>query len=416
MQRRVHTRVLDNDRGVLRFQVRHENPDAQQRASANYIHIYIYIYIYIYIFLLHLLFGLATSGFTRGISNLIMFYLDQIEFFCCFFLTLSFQFSHSFLVLATRLTAPRKRACLCLKCCLANVSCRAKNKSLTISVRVHTSLVSTGGNELEISYLVIHEYFDKYLYFNDIALMKVRAFPLARLLLCVFSLCELVALVELAAEKPRGVRREAAPHRIARKAGRKAPGWNALHRDWLETYSGKQRIARDSDLPTSESYKRELGIRARKATFYCPDIATVRSGHRNPPFVPSSLMPFRDEIFTANPVALGCSEQSSQARVRERQRLARDVIQSHVRGKSTTKRRRETRKLGRSAWTPAGVTVARERRGEKCRRKNLATSRAKFAEYQIGRIHQQESTRGGRCGDHESRYVRVGDAKVQAAV
>jgi len=91
-----------------------------------------------------------------------------------------------------------------------------------------------------------------------------------------FSLCELVALVELAAEKPRGVRREAAPHRIARKGGRKAPGWNALHRDWLETYSGKQRIARGSDLPTSESYKRELGIRARKATFYCPDI--VRSG------------------------------------------------------------------------------------------------------------------------------------------
>ncbi|KAH0950523.1 hypothetical protein HN011_001114 [Eciton burchellii] len=52
---------------------------------------------------------------------------------------------------------------------------RAKNKSLTISVRVHTSLVSTGGNELEISHLVIHEYFDKYLYFNDIALMKLKS-------------------------------------------------------------------------------------------------------------------------------------------------------------------------------------------------------------------------------------------------
>jgi len=72
------------------------------------------------------------------------------------------------------------------------VSCSA-NKSSTISVRVRSSLLSTGGDELEISRLVVHEHFDKHLYFNDIALMKVRTFPLVghALPICVFSMSRL---------------------------------------------------------------------------------------------------------------------------------------------------------------------------------------------------------------------------------
>ncbi|RLU27368.1 hypothetical protein DMN91_001170 [Ooceraea biroi] len=53
-------------------------------------------------------------------------------------------------------------------------SCIFREKPSAISVRVRTSFISTGGDELEISNLVVHKRFDKYLYFNDIALMKLK--------------------------------------------------------------------------------------------------------------------------------------------------------------------------------------------------------------------------------------------------
>lgn len=49
-------------------------------------------------------------------------------------------------------------------------------KLQTITVRVRTPLVSSGGDVLEISNVFIHPNFDKYVYFNDIALIKVRVF------------------------------------------------------------------------------------------------------------------------------------------------------------------------------------------------------------------------------------------------
>lgn len=47
-------------------------------------------------------------------------------------------------------------------------------KSSKVSVRVRSSYIFTDGNVLEIDSIVVHEKFDKYVYFNDIALMKVR--------------------------------------------------------------------------------------------------------------------------------------------------------------------------------------------------------------------------------------------------
>jgi len=42
-----------------------------------------------------------------------------------------------------------------------------------VSVRVRSSYISKDGDVLEIDSIVVHENFDKYVYFNDIALMKV---------------------------------------------------------------------------------------------------------------------------------------------------------------------------------------------------------------------------------------------------
>lgn len=51
-----------------------------------------------------------------------------------------------------------------------------RTKLPIITVRVRTSVVSTDGDVLEISNVVVHPNFDKYVYFNDIALIKVRIF------------------------------------------------------------------------------------------------------------------------------------------------------------------------------------------------------------------------------------------------
>lgn len=48
-------------------------------------------------------------------------------------------------------------------------------KLSTVTVRVRSSNFSAG-DVLEISNIVMHENFDKYVYFNDIALIKVRTF------------------------------------------------------------------------------------------------------------------------------------------------------------------------------------------------------------------------------------------------
>ncbi|XP_018401044.1 PREDICTED: trypsin-4-like [Cyphomyrmex costatus] len=53
-------------------------------------------------------------------------------------------------------------------------SCVFSAKSSTVSVHVRSSSTSTDGDVLEIDNIVVHEYFDKYVYYNDIALMKVR--------------------------------------------------------------------------------------------------------------------------------------------------------------------------------------------------------------------------------------------------
>ncbi|XP_020300289.1 polyserase-2-like [Pseudomyrmex gracilis] len=57
---------------------------------------------------------------------------------------------------------------------LTTASCVFTENLSKISVRVRSSYVSMAGDVLEISNIVIHEKFDKYVYFNDIALIKLR--------------------------------------------------------------------------------------------------------------------------------------------------------------------------------------------------------------------------------------------------
>ncbi|XP_018311381.1 uncharacterized protein [Mycetomoellerius zeteki] len=54
-------------------------------------------------------------------------------------------------------------------------SCVFSAKSSTVSVRVRSSYTSTDGDVLEIDNIVVHENFDKYVYLNDIALMKLKS-------------------------------------------------------------------------------------------------------------------------------------------------------------------------------------------------------------------------------------------------
>ncbi|XP_018359333.1 PREDICTED: trypsin-3-like [Trachymyrmex cornetzi] len=54
-------------------------------------------------------------------------------------------------------------------------SCVFSVKSSMVSVRVGSSYTSKDGDVLEIDKIVMHESFDKYVYLNDIALMKLKS-------------------------------------------------------------------------------------------------------------------------------------------------------------------------------------------------------------------------------------------------
>lgn len=129
MQRRVHTRVLDYDRRVLRFQVRIITYEMHNNRTLN-----------------------ITKFFFR-------YNIDKLKL-------IVFQINYFSNPIANGASIPRT----CFIFCSAKLS--------TISVRVGTSFLTASGDELGISNVVVHKHFDKYLYFNDIALMKVRAFPL----------------------------------------------------------------------------------------------------------------------------------------------------------------------------------------------------------------------------------------------
>lgn len=121
-----------------------------------------------------------------------------------------------------------------------------------VSVRVRSSYVpprtSTDGDVLEISNIIMHEDLDKYVYFNDIALIKVRIatrctnIPRARVFYwCIgyTRVCKVVTFIKLVAKKSGGVWRKVASYRTAGEGKRRTPGWSSLCRDWLETNSGK---------------------------------------------------------------------------------------------------------------------------------------------------------------------------------
>jgi len=123
-------------------------------------------------------------------------------------------------------------------------SCSAKSSAVT--VRVRSSYISDG-DVLEIDNIVVHENFDKYVYFNDIALMKVRIFAeqasYAHFIgLSRARVCKVVTFIKLVAKESCGVWRKVASHRTPGEGKRRTPGWNSLCRDWLET--GKIRIPR----------------------------------------------------------------------------------------------------------------------------------------------------------------------------
>lgn len=116
-------------------------------------------------------------------------------------------------------------------------------KSSAVTVRVRSSYISDG-DVLEIDNIVVHENFNKYVYFNDIALMKVRifaeqAFRAHFIGLSRVRVCKVVTFIKLVAEEPCGVWRKVASHRTPGEGKRRTPGWNPLCRDWLETNSGK---------------------------------------------------------------------------------------------------------------------------------------------------------------------------------
>ncbi|XP_011166800.2 trypsin-1 [Solenopsis invicta] len=58
---------------------------------------------------------------------------------------------------------------------MTTASCVFRANSSKVSVRVRTSRASMDGNVLEIDNIVVHEKFDKYVYFNDIALIKLKS-------------------------------------------------------------------------------------------------------------------------------------------------------------------------------------------------------------------------------------------------
>lgn len=116
--------------------------------------------------------------------------------------------------------------------------------------------------------------------------------------------------VELAAENPRGVRREATSDRAAREGREKDLRWNALRRDWLETYSGKHRIAYDFDLSTSASPERKRNIRKRKSWFYRSDATLLRASNAllcSSPYYVRKVIQKRD-FYNEPHAALGCAK------------------------------------------------------------------------------------------------------------
>ncbi|XP_029040170.2 trypsin 3A1-like [Osmia bicornis bicornis] len=53
-------------------------------------------------------------------------------------------------------------------------SCVFRTDPSTVTVRVRTSTLSTGGDELKVSNVVVHENFNEYVLLNDIALIKLK--------------------------------------------------------------------------------------------------------------------------------------------------------------------------------------------------------------------------------------------------
>ncbi|XP_012525223.2 trypsin-1 [Monomorium pharaonis] len=58
---------------------------------------------------------------------------------------------------------------------MTTASCVFHAHKSTISVRVRSSFISMDGDVLEIDNIVVHENFHQHLYFNDIALMKLKS-------------------------------------------------------------------------------------------------------------------------------------------------------------------------------------------------------------------------------------------------
>ncbi|KAK2579374.1 hypothetical protein KPH14_003238 [Odynerus spinipes] len=57
---------------------------------------------------------------------------------------------------------------------LTAASCVFNSRESDIKIRVSTASLATGGDNLDVSKVVVHDEFDKYVYFNDIALIKLR--------------------------------------------------------------------------------------------------------------------------------------------------------------------------------------------------------------------------------------------------
>lgn len=122
-----------------------------------------------------------------------------------------------------------------------------------VSVSVRSSYIcAICGNSLEISNIVIHEDFNKWVYFNDIALIKVCIFNRwANIqhiyvigLSCIWHCYrdKLVTFIILVAKESRRVRRKVASYRAPREGEWTSQGWNTLCRYWLET--GKYQVTR----------------------------------------------------------------------------------------------------------------------------------------------------------------------------
>lgn len=57
---------------------------------------------------------------------------------------------------------------------LTAASCVFESEPSNVKIRVRTSSLVTGGDNLDVSYILVHDEFDKYVYTNDIALIKLK--------------------------------------------------------------------------------------------------------------------------------------------------------------------------------------------------------------------------------------------------